>query len=321
MDKKRTKELQPLQTVVGTITVKLPDGTFKPFQVLYGGGLWPWVNGKMQYIKEEQYKNMLRDFLKSEEGSEYIIPSEAEITNIRAEIMNNDRLGLYRISEEPEPTEEEVKEAEKTEQEEVKETQEDEQTEESEMIDSKVEDALDEEVSESEVDLPPLPEVEETEQEEVTEALKDDDSEEEKPVFDSEIAKEFDENAPYDESKTELATEEPEEVETEPKKVEDEEEQHEEVETEIESKEDTFDTGMLTTDDFIKLIAQNSSEMIELYQQQTREIHELHVSVNKMNFLMKKSIKKQNITLAVIIILGILIPVLYFVLNYVELEF
>lgn len=116
----RTKKLELLQTQIGSITARKPDGTFVPFIVLYGGGMLPWINGKMKHLNEKKYREILRNFLEGKngkEGLEYIVPTETQIAQDLATVLNNDRNGMYvlidpneekRKQEESESTKEEV---------------------------------------------------------------------------------------------------------------------------------------------------------------------------------------------------------------------
>lgn len=97
----RTKQLEILKTKVGSVTAKKADGTLQAFDVLYGGGMLPWIDGKMKYVSLDKYKKILREFLtETDEGKEYIVPSESQIVADRTFVMNNDKKGLYSLKTE-----------------------------------------------------------------------------------------------------------------------------------------------------------------------------------------------------------------------------
>lgn len=183
MAKERTKKLELLKTVIGTVTARREDGTLQVFQVLYGGGMLPWVDGKMKYVKLSKYKEILRTFLtETEEGQEYIAPTDMQVVADRAFVINNDKKGLYSIStpeqkkSEEEKPEEQTDEApsEETKKEDVKEPQQDENSQTQEEQPTSNED-LNKEEPEKDVEETPVeePKQEEAPKEEVEEPLND----------------------------------------------------------------------------------------------------------------------------------------------------
>lgn len=104
MENNRTKQLLPLQTVIGAINLNI-KGRMQTFNVLYSGAMLPWIDGKMLFVPEKRYNAMLRDFFLNE-GKEYIIPSVTQIAQDRANVINaytEGRLGdMYAKEEEKE---------------------------------------------------------------------------------------------------------------------------------------------------------------------------------------------------------------------------
>lgn len=94
MEQERTKRLEIVQTEIGTIVVKAPDGQYHDFRVFYGGAMLPFINGKMCHVPEKKYRELLKEFLMGE-GQDYIIPSESEIARDMATVLNNDKAGYY----------------------------------------------------------------------------------------------------------------------------------------------------------------------------------------------------------------------------------
>lgn len=278
------KKLEPLGTVIGALSVKLPNGSFHTFQVLYGGALYPWVDGKMQYVKQDMYKKILRDFLSSEEGKEYEVPTETEIMEVRTEILNNDRKGLYTLADESS----------------------------NDVSEEKGESFPTNEQDNSEsAENTPLNTNEESEDEEISDELEnnadslynsdtgaDDVQEAEKP---SGIET-------YDENNMEPALDEMEQFDL-LSNVE------ANGEGEMTSAGDKYGDG----DDYeefirmLRIIAVNSSELLEINKNHSLKIAELEDEIRRQTSEIKKSKRTEQIILITVILFGLLIPTLYYV--------
>lgn len=72
------KKLIVGKTKIGTIESKVEGEIFK-FDILYGNVASPMVNKKMLRLPKETYYKMVQEFLDSDEGLEYSVPSEYEM--------------------------------------------------------------------------------------------------------------------------------------------------------------------------------------------------------------------------------------------------
>lgn len=98
----RTKQLIPLETLIGTINGKYKDKVYT-FQIFYGNACLPFVDGKMLHLNEKAYYKKLEEFFLSKEGQEYIIPPKSEILAVCAQVIENDKLGMYKEARKEEP--------------------------------------------------------------------------------------------------------------------------------------------------------------------------------------------------------------------------
>lgn len=255
------RKLEPLETVVGALTAKMPDGSFQTFQVLYGGALYPWVNGKMQYVKQDTYKNILRDFLNTEEGRQYEVPTETEIMQVRTEILNNDRLGLYKLTNAEDDVNSQEENSEASQAQEKLET---------ETNDNNVSESLATEANEND----------DSYEENIADAQED--VAEEQETYDGNDESSLDEDKQYDEDS----------------------------DYEDEDEEDGIDYDELMR--VIRIVAVNSSELIELNKNQVTSMTELASEIKKQTSEIKKTRRIEQATLIMIILFGLLIPTLYY---------
>lgn len=72
------KKLVVGKTKIGTIESKVEGEVFK-FDILYGNVASPMVNKKMLRLPKETYYKMVQEFLDSDEGLEYSVPTEYEM--------------------------------------------------------------------------------------------------------------------------------------------------------------------------------------------------------------------------------------------------
>lgn len=90
----RNRQLEPLKTVIATITSDF-GGIERKFKVYYGNACEPLVNGEMLHLGEEDYIELLTKFL-SDEECEYNVPSTSEVQKVSSEIANKYKEGQYR---------------------------------------------------------------------------------------------------------------------------------------------------------------------------------------------------------------------------------
>ena len=82
MEKERTKLLIPAKTKIGTIRA-VKDDVINTYDVLYGGLAYSDKNEDALFkIKEDLHEDVIRKFLESEKGSEYVIPSKTETVKV-----------------------------------------------------------------------------------------------------------------------------------------------------------------------------------------------------------------------------------------------
>lgn len=85
-----SKKLEVGKTFIGHVKAKDSNNILLDFELLYGNALKPPINGKIGHLPVNKYNDMLREFLDSEEGSEYDIPTEEEVEQASIEILNNE---------------------------------------------------------------------------------------------------------------------------------------------------------------------------------------------------------------------------------------
>lgn len=122
MAKEKTKELELLKTRIGSIIGKY-NGEVRTFDIYYGNGCLPFINGKMMHLSQDEYQKKLKAFFESPEGQEYIVPPTSQILSDMQLVYDNDKLGLYTESkpEDSVPEEENKTEPEESKSEENKE--------------------------------------------------------------------------------------------------------------------------------------------------------------------------------------------------------
>lgn len=82
MEENRTKILVPAETKIGTIKAVKND-VIGIYNVLYGGFATSDKNEDSLFlVKENIHEEVLRKFLESDEGKEYVIPAKSEITDV-----------------------------------------------------------------------------------------------------------------------------------------------------------------------------------------------------------------------------------------------
>lgn len=82
MEKERTKLLIPAKTKIGTVKA-VRDDAIDTYDVLYGGLAYSdKYKDALFKVKEELHEDVIRKFLESEQGSEYVIPSKTEIIKV-----------------------------------------------------------------------------------------------------------------------------------------------------------------------------------------------------------------------------------------------
>lgn len=92
------KKLEPGVTQIGItnlldedgVLIQYENGKFD-FNILYGNILTPFVNGEILHLPPDYYKTKLYDFLNTEEGQKYDMPTEEEIRNASAEMLRREQ--------------------------------------------------------------------------------------------------------------------------------------------------------------------------------------------------------------------------------------
>lgn len=105
---KELKKLVPGETVIKELKGTV-QGKYGVFHVYYGNYVYPNYNGMDRIRDSKTYRDMVEDFLNSDEGKEYECPTEEEFIKAEEEVKN-------RIHEYRERLEKEEESSEKTEQ-------------------------------------------------------------------------------------------------------------------------------------------------------------------------------------------------------------
>lgn len=108
-----SKKLEAGVTFIGMIKAKDKNNILLDFDLLYGNVLTPPINGKIGHLPINKYNQILRDFLDSDEGREYDIPTEEEVEQASIEMLNKETIILnsmkgtpsVQISQEAKPSE------------------------------------------------------------------------------------------------------------------------------------------------------------------------------------------------------------------------
>ena len=88
------KKLEPGKTIIGTFPTKDESGIIHKYTVYYGNIVSPPIDGKYKPIKKERYMKMLKDFLESDDGLDYEIPTDEEIEDANIQMENRRTLLL-----------------------------------------------------------------------------------------------------------------------------------------------------------------------------------------------------------------------------------
>lgn len=90
-------------------------GEYREFSIYYGNYVQPIVNGEFYEVNEDVYKNMLEDFLNTDEGREYKVPTVQEFEDasaiVKKKIRNFQTAGSKPSDSEPQKEEELIKPA------------------------------------------------------------------------------------------------------------------------------------------------------------------------------------------------------------------
>ena len=82
-----TKPLIPGKTPIGKINGKI-DGQWRELTILYGNVATPIINNNFMHLNQDVYMEMLVKFLETDEGLEYIAPSEEEVNKATLQVLN-----------------------------------------------------------------------------------------------------------------------------------------------------------------------------------------------------------------------------------------
>lgn len=83
----RTKDLVVGKTVIAQVTGKV-NGRWQSVPVLYGNLCQNYVNGDIKQIREDVYDKYVQEFLESDEGKEYKIPTKEQLRQAKIAIKN-----------------------------------------------------------------------------------------------------------------------------------------------------------------------------------------------------------------------------------------
>lgn len=83
----RTKDLKVGETVIATVTGKV-NNRWQSVPVLYGNLCKNYVNGEIKQIREDVYDNYVQEFLQSDDGKEYRIPTKEQLQQAKIEMKN-----------------------------------------------------------------------------------------------------------------------------------------------------------------------------------------------------------------------------------------
>ena len=103
------KKMEPGRTKIGTITAKDENDMVKEYTICFGNIAFPQKNGKFMHLRNERYREILSKFLDSDEGLDYIAPTEEEIEKARIAVLN--REAMLKKKQEEKAQEEEIKKA------------------------------------------------------------------------------------------------------------------------------------------------------------------------------------------------------------------
>ena len=109
------KQLISGKTEIGKIDGKY-KGIFRNFTIYYGNVASPVIDNKVLHLNEEDYMNMLRDFLESDEGMEYDIPTGKEVKDTIRDLINQETMIVAAKEEKKKQEEQERNERERKEQ-------------------------------------------------------------------------------------------------------------------------------------------------------------------------------------------------------------
>jgi hypothetical protein len=62
----------------------------KEYTICFGNIAFPQKNGKFMHLRDERYREILSKFLDSDEGLDYIAPTEEEIEKVRIAVLNRE---------------------------------------------------------------------------------------------------------------------------------------------------------------------------------------------------------------------------------------
>ena len=87
------KKMEPGRTKIGTITAKDENEMVKEYTICFGNIAFPQKNGKFMHLRDERYREILSKFLDSDEGLNYIAPTEEEIEKEKDKLRQSVSLG------------------------------------------------------------------------------------------------------------------------------------------------------------------------------------------------------------------------------------
>ncbi len=97
------------ETIIGQTNITDENGVLckheggYDFDIVYGNVLVPFINGQVMHLPPDFYQTKLYDFLNSEEGQEYEMPDEEEITNASLEMLRREQAFKADLRRSPDP--------------------------------------------------------------------------------------------------------------------------------------------------------------------------------------------------------------------------
>ncbi len=87
----RIRPLEIGKTKLGEISAMAPDGKYVNLSVYYGNYVYPMVGDEYQHQTQEAYIKLLKTFLDSEEGQQYLIPTQQEVNTACLVVANKEK--------------------------------------------------------------------------------------------------------------------------------------------------------------------------------------------------------------------------------------
>lgn len=84
-----SREMIPGKTKIGNIDGRY-NGIYREFKIYYGNIAEPVINDTVLHLPPNEYMDMLREFLASDEGQEYRVPTGGEVKQAINDLLNKE---------------------------------------------------------------------------------------------------------------------------------------------------------------------------------------------------------------------------------------